>query len=235
MSNHRTKPIIILGMHRSGTSCLAGILQQAGLYLGDVSTSNKYNVKGNRENPEVMKLNNDLLQYNNGDWDSPTEKVNWNESHLAKIDKLINQFENNYPNKHWGFKDPRILLTFPFWDNAFPNSILIGTIRNPIDVAHSLHRRDSNYSIQKGLDLWLSYNKQLLLLLKKKSFPLISFDYTNKIYQEKIDDILYKLFPSILHSNIDFFDNSLRTLPVEAFQLDTEIEDCYTELKSFLT
>jgi len=34
-------PILILGMHRSGTSCLAGCLEEAGLYLGDVTKIEK--------------------------------------------------------------------------------------------------------------------------------------------------------------------------------------------------
>jgi len=43
-------PILILGMHRSGTSCLAGCLEEAGLYLGDVNLKAGFNKKGNREN-----------------------------------------------------------------------------------------------------------------------------------------------------------------------------------------
>ena len=69
---------------------------------------------------EVMKLNNRLLQYNKGDWDNPPDKVNWDDSHLEDIDKLIMQLGNNCSSKHWGFKDPRILLIYPFWKNIFP-------------------------------------------------------------------------------------------------------------------
>ena len=47
--------VIILGMHRSGTSCLTGCLKEYGLHLGDVSESNKHNKKGNQENKEVFK------------------------------------------------------------------------------------------------------------------------------------------------------------------------------------
>ena len=48
-----TQPIVILGMHRSGTSCLAGCLEELGLHLGTVITSAPHNKKGNRENPEL--------------------------------------------------------------------------------------------------------------------------------------------------------------------------------------
>ena len=52
--NTATPVVLVLGMHRSGTSCLAGSLQQAGLELGDVFTSNPFNKKGNREHRDVM-------------------------------------------------------------------------------------------------------------------------------------------------------------------------------------
>jgi len=42
--------VAILGMHRSGTSCLAGSLQELGLYLGEVYDQNPHNPRGNREN-----------------------------------------------------------------------------------------------------------------------------------------------------------------------------------------
>lgn len=53
MTDHPLSPyastVLILGMHRSGTSCLAGSLQEAGLYLGEVNTAAPHNAKGNRE------------------------------------------------------------------------------------------------------------------------------------------------------------------------------------------
>ena len=52
----KSSPIAILGMHRSGTSCLAGSLQEAGIYLGDVVTSAAHNQKGNRENVHSMMM-----------------------------------------------------------------------------------------------------------------------------------------------------------------------------------
>ena len=45
----RPKPLLILGMHRSGTSCLAGMLRDAGVFMGEVSEANAYNRKGNLE------------------------------------------------------------------------------------------------------------------------------------------------------------------------------------------
>jgi hypothetical protein len=47
--------VFILGMHRSGTSCLAGSLERCGLFLGDVSRSNVSNPRGTHELSEVRR------------------------------------------------------------------------------------------------------------------------------------------------------------------------------------
>lgn len=92
MTTNNITPIMILGMHRSGTSCLAGSLQSAGLCLGSVSISNTYNPKGNRENSLIMLLNDELLNYNNSNWCSPPPtKLNWEEKHTNQAKKNHNQ------------------------------------------------------------------------------------------------------------------------------------------------
>ena len=58
-------------MHRSGTSCLTGSLEAAGLYLGNIQTWNPFNLKGNRENQEIVDLHDLILADNGGSWDSP--------------------------------------------------------------------------------------------------------------------------------------------------------------------
>lgn len=63
--------VMVLGMHRSGTSCLTGLLQQTGLELGDVVTEAPHNKKGNRENLDIMRLNDDVLAHSRGSWDRP--------------------------------------------------------------------------------------------------------------------------------------------------------------------
>jgi len=63
--------IAILGMHRSGTSLLAGTLQECGLDLGDVITASPANEKGNRESWALMALHEDLLRKAGGSWNQP--------------------------------------------------------------------------------------------------------------------------------------------------------------------
>jgi len=236
MKVETTSPIIILGMHRSGTSCLAGTLENAGVNLGEVSNKNKFNLKGNKENSLIMKLNDEILKDNNGSWDSPPPKMNWNSTHIKNGNDIANHFTHNDYNKLWGFKDPRTLLTFDYWNSIFPNATLIGAIRSPSQVSLSLHNRDSQISFEKGLSLWLQYNSILLKLLKEKTFPLLSFDATSEEYENKTTALLKHLFPANLNTHEKvFFDNKLRSkTEVNKMKIPKEINDCYEELCTYL-
>ena len=56
----------------------------------------------------------------------------------------------------WGWKNPRNCLTLPFWQRFLPPMRYLICLRNPLDVAASLERRDG-FSLEKSVDLWLTY------------------------------------------------------------------------------
>jgi len=61
----------------------------------------------------------------------------------------------------WGWKDPRNSLTLPFWQQLFPKLKTLIMVRNPLEVAHSMRKRNgSSYSF--GLRLWEIYNRRLI-------------------------------------------------------------------------
>lgn len=236
MTVENKSPIIILGMHRSGTSCLAGTLENAGVKLGEVSNSNKYNLKGNKENSLIMSLNDDILKYNKASWDSPPVKIIWNNTHVSRAKEIINLFSTTYPDNLWGFKDPRTLLTFEFWNIIFPSATIIGSIRSPIDVTISLNKRDHKLSYKQGLSLWFQYNSILLKLVKEKKFPILSFNLSREQYLKETEKLLNYLFPDESGLNNDiFFDDELRSKDQNInFNIPKEIKDCYNELLTFL-
>lgn len=62
--------ILLLGMHRSGTSALAGTLHQLGIYLGsDLMKPGQYNKKGYFENNLIFRFNEQLLHKVGSSWD----------------------------------------------------------------------------------------------------------------------------------------------------------------------
>ena len=201
--NNRT--IIILGMHRSGTSALAGSLEQAGVYLGDVNRSSPDNVKGNRESLRIMTLQEDILQRNGGSWDKPVNAAQWQRIHFAMRDCVIECHETR---PVWGFKDPRTLLVLQGWLKALPNAELVGIFRHPFLVAESLYVRNK-ITHENGLNLWLEYNRILHWYLNRHNcFSLIEFCHENNKFQVQIEKLVTSL--GLAENSLSFFDSTLK-------------------------
>ncbi|AQA19985.1 hypothetical protein BST95_18760 [Halioglobus japonicus] len=188
-SNAPQKIVCVLGMHRSGTSCLTGSMQEAGLELGDHSTWNPHNLKGNRENQHIVDINDAVLMANGGGWDQPVDVIQWPQDQLNAARGLFQEYARfNY----FGFKDPRTLLTLEGWQSLFPHMQYIGIFRHPMVVAQSLHNR-SELPMATGLELWLQYNRRLLRAYRKQPFPILCFDEAQDIFQEKLRNVLCDL------------------------------------------
>jgi hypothetical protein len=174
--------VCIVGMHRSGTSCLAGSLEEAGLYLGDVFRVGRHNLKGNRENGRIMALQEDILVHSGGSWNEPPEKPIWSDSHRAERDSIIRSYGDALA---WGFKDPRTILLVDSWQEVLPSLWVVGTLRHPRCVAESLQKRGGG-SIDEWLDLWAHYNRRLLALHKSEPFPIVRFDLGEQAYRRSL-------------------------------------------------
>lgn len=202
--------VIVLGMHRSGTSCLTGLLQQCGLELGEVIQKAPSNKKGNRENRKIMALNNKVLAYNQASWDNPPSRLSHTHKNRKQRDKIIASYKDH---DAWGFKDPRILFTLPFWLGGLKRQQIhfIGTFRHPLAVAKSLNARDPNMTIEHGLSLWRQYNQRLLAQYQERPFPVVNFNQQPEAYLQAVSTAIEKLnLFDISISNLDFFDNTLR-------------------------
>jgi len=182
--NFRSPCVLVLGMHRSGTSALTGALQERGLWLGDVTVSNSGNAKGNRESTAVMDLNDAVLAANGGAWDSPPAGLAWSRDLAERRDRLLDSLRPAASGP-WGFKDPRTLLTLPFWEEGLAVYRLVGTFRHPLAVAESLRDRDG-MPLDRGLHLWRVYNARLLRAWERRPFPLISFDAAAGEYRRSV-------------------------------------------------
>ena len=171
--------VAILGMHRSGTSCLAGTLESHGLALGDVSHQSPHNKKGNKENKAFRQLNESILQHSGGCWDSPPASIKWTVDHSAERDRLL-QEQSSVPI--WGFKDPRTVLTFEFWREAMPQLAVVATFRNPVSVVRSLTARAALLPKSSPQILWVAYNKQLLDIIDRTNASVVCFDWDRDRY-----------------------------------------------------
>ena len=199
-------PIIIVGMHRSGTSCLTGSLAQTDLQFGDVNRAAPHNKKGNYENYAIMELHEALLAANDGSWDNPPESVKWSDYHKKWRDQLI----KSYPvDKTWGFKDPRTLLLLDGWLEALPNARLVGSFRHPIAVAKSLNTRNK-FPFEKSFSMWMFYNLTLFKYISERGGELICFDHSPQVYRKHLTHMVNKLSLNLPDKGFDFFDQGLR-------------------------
>ncbi|OLT62942.1 hypothetical protein BJP37_31805 [Moorena bouillonii PNG] len=171
-------------MHRSGTSCLAGSLQAAGLYGGKVKRCNGDNLKGCRENQNIITLNEAVLAEAGCSWKNPPDPISWTEEHQQQRDAIIADFYYYVPV--WMFKDPRTVLTLPFWREGIPNLHFIGTFRHPMKVAMSLYHR-SGFPPRDTLTLWIHYNRIILDTFGESPFPLLCFDLPQEEYLTQLE------------------------------------------------
>jgi hypothetical protein len=221
-----SRVVCVIGMHRSGTSSLAGSLQEAGLHLGDVITEAPHNAKGNRENRRIMDLQEALLVHNGGRWDVPPERLEWTDEHRAARDAIIGSYAGRDP---WGFKDPRTLLTLPFWQEVLSDITFVATFRHPLRVAESLLRRNGGER-ERWIELWAAYNERLLALHARHGFEVVSFDGSEAAYRAALVRVVgaLGLAPP---AELGFFEPTLRHHVVhDAVALPPRAEALYAAL-----
>ena len=200
-------PLIVLGMHRSGTSFLTGSLQLAGLDLGNHSTADKYNTKGNRENADIVAFHNAVLTARGHAWNDPPDKTGliWTEEERMRAATLLAAYDQTGP---WGFKDPRTLLMIDAWQALCPDARYVGIFRSPVAVARSLGTR-FKMSEAQAFALWETYNRHLLALHDKAPFPLFSFDEDEVRLHAKLNAVLPQLGLTPLAQEV-FFSPDLK-------------------------
>jgi hypothetical protein len=181
MSN---KILIILGMHRSGTSLVTQWLYKCGLRIGDqLAGPGRGNVEGHFEDLDFLHLHESILTSNKHPSTGfvTTALTEINKNTIVSIQSLL-QFKNNL-NQEWGWKEPRTCLFLEHYRNLLPNAKYIVLYRNYNDVVDSLIRRDFKNQESKFLKrsnflsrfIWKHYKRkrQLAALYKEKATPYL--------------------------------------------------------------
>ncbi|HRW64194.1 MAG TPA: sulfotransferase, partial [Candidatus Competibacter sp.] len=161
----------VIGMHRSGTSITARLLNLMGAYFGPegISTgANEENPKGFWERRDVRVLNDMIIHSTQAEWhqinDFSLDKVP--EDTRIEFDKkasrLILELDAHRP---WFLKEPRFCLTFPLWSKHLDFPVFIHIYRSPIQIAQSLKTRNG-FPLQFGVSLWEKYSIEALKVTK---------------------------------------------------------------------
>lgn len=175
-------PVAVIGMHRSGTSCLAGCLQDLGLNLGEVNTAAPHNRKGNRENPRLWPVHDAVLARVGAAWDNPPSgPVAWTRDEIAALKAVLADYDA--VPRPWGFKDPRATVLLDGWFEVLPDLRLVGSFRHPLATAGSLAARNG-YETGRSVAIWAGYNAAMLGWRERMPFAVI--DYDDPAYEGKV-------------------------------------------------
>ncbi len=161
-------PVCISGMHRSGTSLVARLLNLCGLQLGpadQILPPGEGNPQGFWENREMDRITEELLArladgwdfllppFPNG-WESSPDSAPYREQARRQIAVLARQ-------QPWGWKDPRASLVLPFWRLLLPDLRVVICLRHPAEVNASLKKQVGS-SDAFNFNLWQRYYQRLL-------------------------------------------------------------------------
>lgn len=190
--------IAVTGMHRSGTSCITGLLTQCGFSLGSshalIQGSRPDNPKGHYENLAVAGINAAILQYNGASWCSlPSQDtiLATGRRFVSSMQEFASTFDGDV------IKDPRICLTAPLWEEHCKTlTAYVFCLRNPVSTAASLVRRNQLPGDQ-GLALWYEYNRRFLSQQHRVPVHIVDYDAIGKDTVETLRSLLRVLGVSL--------------------------------------
>lgn len=192
--------ILVLGMHRSGTSMTAAMIHELGVSMGKTFIDrNRYNPLGYYEDADFHALNRRILAEAGGSWMEPP-------SH-SEIVKLKRVFEQDVTqllacrSGNWGWKDPRTSLTLPIYIPFLDNILVVVCHREQSDVVNSLCKRD-NMSALKAKRLYTCYYDRInryLQSVSRQSVLRTRFSHTKDNPREFVEKFVEaaKINPSV--------------------------------------
>lgn len=149
----QASPIVVIGMHRSGTRLLVEVLDRLGVFMGA-------DRQGDSESISFMLINENILHQCGAFWSEPMSAhfllaqpeaarqvaASAREALAAQLERYAGASgwhleASRAPLPAFGWKDPRNTFTLPVWKEVFPNLRAIHIIRHGVDVAASLARR----------------------------------------------------------------------------------------------
>jgi len=218
--------IAVTGMHRSGTSCVTGLLEKCGLSLGTshplLTDPRADNQKGHFENRSVIAINETIITKAGGTWYQPPS-ANAITSTGARYARHFAEFGRTFNGDV--IKDPRICLTISLWEKYCPDlTALIVCLRNPIAVAGSLKLRDG-LPVEAGVRLWYEYNVRLFSSERRVPIYVVDYDSLNRNLEFELSslcaDLGLPLDMSDLHARIArFYSGELNHAAAKEEHLD---------------
>ncbi len=177
MSASSSPPLLIAGMHRSGTSLVGSLVQRLGVDLGEqLVPADRNNPRGYQEDAGLVALHGALLSRlvgpapeGHADWGWDGESLVPEESLRPLAPELRAAVAGRGPGP-WGFKDPRTTVALEAWAEALPEARFLLVYRCPWEVAASMQRVGAEAFLRHpewGAAVWTAYNRRLLAFRRR--------------------------------------------------------------------
>ena len=195
---HFGASLVVLGMHRSGTSAITGALRLCGAWTGDdteLTSPNAENPHGFWERRDIRRICDRLLRTAEADWwkvakfepsSIPHTVLTEQRHEFARVVAALDE------HRTWVIKEPRLCLLLPVLRDHITNPFCIHIFRNPLEVAQSLQRRNG-FGIAGGLALWEAYNRHALSASRDLPRVLVSHESLMLYPVETLDGLLERL------------------------------------------
>ena len=173
--------IIVLGMHRSGTSVVARLLNMMGAYFGPEGSSigaNPENPKGFWERHTVVQTNETLFASCGSRWYTPqffaVEQIEAETFHQleARMIRFLLEVDAHRP---WLLKDPRFSITLPVWRRTLEIPLTVLVYRDFREVGASLSKRNG-FPLAYSLALCEYYNASALAVTQDLPRFIVSYN-----------------------------------------------------------
>ncbi len=174
--------VLVMGMHRSGTSAVAGALKAAGFSPGEGGASMSAtleNPTGYGERRDLLDLDERLLRELGWTWDAPAaEPLGSPPALLSLVEQGRDMVEQRLaPRAPWLLKDPRLSLLLPWWRQILLDRFAaVVVVRSAEEIAWSLSVRNG-FPFPLGLALVGAYQRHLAKGLE--GLPVVVVDYVS--------------------------------------------------------
>lgn len=180
----RGDPVLLLGMHRSGTSAMARLLAALGARVGAddelLPAHPDDNPAGYWERLDVLQAHDRYLAALAADWRTIANLPDDPAGGLAghRLDQELRQaiVRLDAGGGPWLVKDPRLCLLLPAWQRLVPRAALVLAVRHPLEIADSLLRSHRGvYPAPYVFALWEAYLVRALRALTGRQVLFVDY------------------------------------------------------------
>lgn len=157
MTRLHDRPLVLTGMHRSGTSLVARLFRASGVDLGaELLRADAHNPEGYFEDPRFLAFHGRVLEARDPGrralW-CPPDRLGWTPRDREEAARLV---ALRRTEGAWGWKDPRTVLFLEEWHDLVPEARFVLVFRHPEQVVDSLRRRRDRRLLLRALGRSLS-------------------------------------------------------------------------------